>query len=390
MEACAQEAIRNLVQTGSPPVNLDLENCGPYREIVETLLAAAAEGMGKVRQVFGDLSRQDPELTAVVSADPDDGHSCQIYWAADALKPQRPIQWIINRLFSVGSVSTLVGEPGSKKTYCLIDAAVCVALGQPWLGLETMQQTVLIVDEESGPQRLSRRLSEALHGHGAGVETKLAYTCLNGFDLRDSVSATRLEAEIRRVGAGFVIIDPLAMIMPGADENSVKDVQPVFKHLRQIAEATRAAIVVVHHTNRNGSYRGTSAIKGAVDAMIMVESKPTEAQVNFQFEKARDTEPFKFSARAIWSDGTFMLHAAEEASQGSMAIKLSPSEKYVVRYLREHGRSAFVKDITDHADTCSAEAARQAVYVLARKRVVRRSDPGGPGSKAAYELMSGW
>ena len=56
-----------------------------------------------------------------------------LHWAGEALDPQPPIPWIVEGVFSEGSLSVIFGEPGSKKTYAMLDCMVCVALGKPWL-----------------------------------------------------------------------------------------------------------------------------------------------------------------------------------------------------------------------------------------------------------------
>jgi RecA-family ATPase len=78
--------------------------------------------------------------------------------AADALKPQPPIEYIVDKLVTSGSIGVFYGEPGSKKTYSLLSMAVCVASGISWLGYKTAKSIVLVVDEESGENRLSLRL----------------------------------------------------------------------------------------------------------------------------------------------------------------------------------------------------------------------------------------
>jgi RecA-family ATPase len=304
-----------------------------------------------------------------------------IHWAGETLEPQPPIDWIIQDLFSAGSVSLLVGEGGAKKTYAMLDAAVAVALGQLWLGFTTRQGTALLIDEESGPRRLARRIGDTLRGHNAGPDTPLAYVTLAGFDLRALESVNTLQAVIMTTGARFVLLDALVDFMLTGDENDVKDVQPVFRNLRGIAEITQSGIVAIHHVNKAGGYRGSSAMKGAVDLLLTVESKPDSITVTFRSEKTRDIEPVTFGATANFGANSFYLSPAEAAAYSG---HFSGAERYVLRYLREKDSS--IDDIKTHADACTEEAARRAVYRLADKGELARVDGGGRGSQAIYAL----
>jgi hypothetical protein len=282
-----------------------------------------------------------------------------------------------------------VGDPGSKKTYSLMDALVCVALGKPWLGFGTLQGSVLIVDEESGLRRLQRRLGAVLLAHDAPPGTPVAYTSLEMFNLREPKQIARLDALLTAVQPVLVAIDALADVMPGADENSVKDTQPVFMALRGLAERHQCAIVVIHHSNKAGSYRGSTAICGAVDMMLMVESKPESPDVDFATAKVRDTEPLKFAAAAHFqTDAQGVVARVYLTPTGPVAARprdRSKGERYVLRYLREQG-PATIKAIREHADSCSPTTARQAVYSLADQGLVARTDACGPGEQATYAL----
>ena len=184
----------------------------------------------------------------------------------------------------------------------MLDAAVCVALGEPWLGKPTKQMTVLVIDEESGVGRLKRRLGAVMRPHDADKDLPLAYACMSGLSLLEEDGADRLVQYIEAAGAGLVIIDALADVMLGGDENAVKDVQRVFYNLRRAAERTGATILIIHHTSKAGNYRGSTAIKGAVDLMLMVESKPASPNIEIRTEKSRDTEPFDLYATARFED----------------------------------------------------------------------------------------
>jgi hypothetical protein len=282
-------------------------------------------------------------------------------------------------------VSILVGEPGSKKTYAMLDLAACVSTGSKWLDFDTKQSPVLFLDEESGNRRMARRIGAVLRGHYANETTPLYYTTLERFILSQVKDESAIRDAIERTAARLVVLDALPDIMAGSDENTVKDVQPIFLALRAIAEQTQAALIVVHHVNKIGQYRGSSAIKGAVDLLLLAESKPSQDVILFTVEKARDIEPFKFAARARFDVDRFDLMTAEPVKA---VRKLSKSQDYVIRFLTAHGDSG-IASIMEHADTCTPNGARQAVYSLTSLQLVRRVDSGGPGAKAVYGLIHG-
>lgn len=340
-----------------------------------------------------ELERENLELKRVLPrnlrAALQNGHAAEaryeLRWSRDAMKPKEPIKWIVENLFSEGSLNVLMGDPGSKKTWLSMDLCVAVAAGVRWLGRETTQGPALIIDEESGLRRLERRLEGILRARHAPIDTPLAYVSLAQFDARKPEDVAALRQLIEKVGATLVVIDALADIMPGGDENAVSDVQPVFMALRKIAEETRAAIVVIHHTNKAGGYRGSTAIPGGVDLMLKVESKADSPNLDITSEKVRDVEPFTMAAFIRFEDEPFKVFISP-SDRPEEPAKLPAGEEYVLRYLREHG-AATMKDIMDHADTCTDKTARVSVYSLAKRGVVERVDKGGPGETATYDLV---
>jgi RecA-family ATPase len=257
--------------------------------------------------------------------------------------------------------------------------AVCVAAGKRWLNFEVKPGKVLFIDEESGERRFSLRLAAALRGELAGDETPLEFISLAAFHLDKPEDVILLENEITESGAALVIIDALAEIMTG-DENSKQDTQPVFNALRRLADRTGAAIVVIHHSNKVGGYRGSSAIKASVDLMILITSEDGSDFVNFKSEKVREGKAAKWAGKATWTPDSFYLSFIE-AQEKTKA--LSKSQEYVLRYLTDHGASP-LPVIMESADSCSENSAKFAVYSLADLGKVRRINPGT--KPAVYEL----
>ncbi len=240
-----------------------------------------------------------------------------VYSAADALVPQPPLEWVVANLIPACSVGMLVGAPGSKKTFSLLDLAVRAAAGQDWLGFKTRASSILIFDEESGPHRIKRRLSGAIRAHDGNGSLPIHFTSLAHFDLRNPVDLDNISHLIRTYQAKMVILDALADFMLGADENSVQFVQPVFQSLRQIAEENQCAIIVVHHLNKMGGYRGSSAILGAVDFLIKQISENGSSLITFETEKLRDGEPVTFYSQIHFGEEELVWLSRQEGRLAS-------------------------------------------------------------------------
>lgn len=308
-----------------------------------------------------------------------------VHWAAEALEPQPPMSWSVESHASAGSVGMVVGPPATIKTYSMLDQLVHVALGLPWLGFPVQQGTTLIIDEESGQRRLRRRLAEVMRAHDAPADMPLAYVSLAGFNLRDSEDIAHVDRLVSDLRPSIVLIDALVDVMPGGDENAVSDTQPVMLAARRIAEAYETHVQFIHHANRAGGYRGSSAIPAALDVMLKVERSKTGPELTFTTEKTRDGDNFMYTATPIFNTeaGTFDLLRSEAAAA---PLRFSKPESYVIRYLTARGQ-AWLADIEENADACSASAAKKAVYALVDRGVVKRCDGGGSGSKAKYELV---
>jgi hypothetical protein len=123
-------------------------------------------------------------------------------------------------------------------------------------------------------------------------------------------------------------------------------------------------------------------MKGAVDVVVNVKSKPKEDIVQFELEKSRDAEEFSWAAECRWFDDTFdMIRIEPDEDRPS----LGKAERYVLRFLEEHGDSD-VSSIEAAPDSCTPRAARNAVYSLADKGLIKRIDGGRQGTKAMYDL----
>jgi hypothetical protein len=303
-----------------------------------------------------------------------------VHDAADALAPRPPVKWIVEGRIYEKSITVMYGDGGTKKTWAGMYLAACVSSGAAWGDIETHKTRVLFVDEENGESEISSRAAYCIRGALADENADLKYISLAAFHLDDPKDEAILTAEILAQGAGLVILDALADLMIG-DENSKQETQPVFNALRRITEKTGAAILIIHHSNKQGSHRGSSVIKDAPDILVQVRSEPDSHLVEFRTEKNRKGKAIKWAMYATWTEDRFYLSAADVQEK----IKtFSKSQEYVIRYLTEHGASP-LNEIEGAPDMCSSEAARKAVYSLRSLGMIRRTNPSNSG-----RIMSIW
>ena len=137
---------------------------------------------------------------------------------------------------------------------------------------------------------MTSSIGDSRNVHGDHLVMKIhqwiAYI-IQRLNLTDEKEAILLEAAVSEGEYKVVIIDSLVDVMPGADENLVKDAVPVLKRLRMIAENTHACIIVLHHANWTGRTRGSTSIPGEVDVLINVKSSENTNHVEFYVEKTR-------------------------------------------------------------------------------------------------------
>lgn len=325
----------------------------------------------------------------------------KVHTGREMWEPQPPVDWVIEGLTSVGSTNLPYGEPGAKKTYTELVKAMCVASGLPFLGHAVKQGPVLIIDEESGHTRMVRRLRHVMLGmEGVQPDAPIYFVTLGNFNLGMKNDADREELidlieEYRPV---LCIIDALSDVMDG-DENSKEYVHPIFQFLRRdIAEAFGTAVDVIHHANKNGGYRGSSAMRGAVDSMTAVCSAQGDSYVEFRMEKSRDAEPATYAAEATWEDNddfetVFRLEPTTVRVSNTLGMngkkRLSPRMQWVVDQVAEMG-TATLDDLIqgfEEKEFGDKKVLSHVLSVLAQKGMVKNS--GIQGKKGSWTLTDG-
>jgi RecA-family ATPase len=328
-----------------------------------------------INQPLPDLLQQAQDIGRDISF--------QLHTAAEAFEPRGDMDWLIDGLALAGSISVLVGEPGSGKTWAMLHLALSIASGNTWLNKDVKTGPVLWIDAESGKHRMLERLEKVMTGFEIRSQEIPFYFITAGdrlMDLRKVDDLNYLQGLIVQTGASLCVVDALADVMPGADENSVKDVQPLFVGLRKLVDTTGCAFLLIHHTNKNGGYRGSTAIAGAVDLMMQVTREGKE-HLRFESKKARDSEPFSFVGKMAWSQERFEMILGLDSGP---AYTFNEAERFVVRYLLEHETATTPEVMADaEANGLKPNSVRKAFPALKEKGVIERTNPDAPNATPA-------
>ncbi len=195
----------------------------------------------------------------------------------DDLDPAPRKDWVVKGFLGAGEFSVVYGDPGCGKSVLATDAAFHVASDMEWIGRGVRGGAVLYVAAERAA--LTERRLVALRTKHELANVKLAI--LDGrFDLfNDGGDAARLIATANAVSDAvgvpvvLIIVDTVARVIPGADENHSRDVGRFIANIDEVRAATGAHVMAIHHAGKDKSrgMRGSTALLGAADTTIFVE-----------------------------------------------------------------------------------------------------------------------
>jgi 5S rRNA maturation endonuclease (ribonuclease M5) len=210
------------------------------------------------------------------------------------LEAQKPPEWLVDGMLPEAGYSAIVGDAGTMKSFAAQAWGLSIAHGVPWLGRATKQGVVAYVAGEGSTGVAGRVLAWREANGLSGVRAPFRI-------LPEPVDM--LGAEVDELLAEFatwpappvlVILDTLARCFGAGDENHQKDMNLFNGGVGRLQRATGAAVLVVHHTGKSGDVRGSTALRGAVDAMMTMDRAGARLVVGNggKIGKMKEAEPF--------------------------------------------------------------------------------------------------
>lgn len=285
---------------------LDLPGLGPKDDIVDWL----------------DRGGTVEELWALVDTAPTWGERPPslrfgAVWFSEAEHKLASPTWLIHNIITSGDKSLVFGPSQSGKSFLATHLALSIARGVDCFDRKVRRGGVVYIAAE-GKKGFKKRLAAYRKSFelddNAVLPFLLVPTALDLFN-RDGDIVSLLE-DLRLVlpfmiamgvGIDLVVIDTLAAVSPGANENASEDMSRIIQNCEKIQELTHGHVMIVHHKNAAGDRpRGHTSLYAAVDNAIEVfcdEAKDRTAKI----AKLKDAEDgtsigFRLQSVTIGSD----------------------------------------------------------------------------------------
>lgn len=213
-------------------------------------------------------------LTAIYNAWRDDHDDIQPMTLDEFEKAgEQDREWLIANVLPARTTGINYSDPGVGKTLLAYNFGKAIAKGDSWNGYPTKQGRVLIIqtDEPSEETRERLRISgffdEAFPKDQVMVLTRWSFSQLR-----------KLQHWIEKYHPVFVVIDSLTS---ANRNNAAEEKDAPFGHclldIRDLADRYGCTIWVLHHSNRNGGLRGTTAIEANVSEVWKLR-KPANSE----------------------------------------------------------------------------------------------------------------
>lgn len=236
-----------------------------------------------------------------------------------------PVEWLIEDYIEEDALAVMYGPPGSGKSFIALDMAACISTGMPFHE-HTVKKGVVFYIAGEGQNGIARRIKAWAKFNNTETPENL-FVSLIPAKLSDTDGASQVKEAIQKIVEStnlkptLIIIDTLARNF-GGDENSAVDIGDFIRNIDYLRYDWKATALIVHHSGKDSvkGARGSSALKGAVDAEYEVSRNSEDRIVYLTAKKMKDAEepkPVAFNFESV------TLHDSAGKSLSSIALKLT-------------------------------------------------------------------
>jgi hypothetical protein len=268
------------------------------------------------------------------------------------------------------------GEPKVGKSLLVANLALSLAAGADRIGFPIpAPRRVLICQFELPVQQFVSRLALMRRVLGAAADQNLLVdTRATGHLLSAAQGLNHFVCAARAAAAEIIVLDPLYSTHD-QDENDTRAMAALCQSLLRLRDASRAALVVVHHVRKSigrheigSAFRGSSALHAVGDSYLLLTRPSLQVpiiELRFQFRYAAAQPPrlLQLDSRTLWF-----------SSAGPPPATVAPRRKVdktditqVLADMGDHARYNPLRDQIMTATECSKRTAQLAITEACRQ-----------------------
>jgi hypothetical protein len=272
------------------------------------------------RDAQGNAFRDDSEDHNAADDD------LQIYRRSD-LRNMPPVSWILEGLIQKNTTCLLAGPPNIGKSWLMLDLMARWALGLDFFGREVQKQTVFYIAAE-GINAFDRRMTAWESANRHQIPDDAIWFARSGVNISDPIANARLGRALVKLQPDVIIFDTFAQLSGVESENDATAVGDALKNVSALRDLVPGATcIVVHHTGKGGDVRGSSALQGDPDTVLIVKEAGHRAfslsTLNNDHGKQKDGDTERwdgFELAPVYDDdendiGAVIIHSDTPRSQ---------------------------------------------------------------------------
>jgi putative DNA primase/helicase len=200
-----------------------------------------------------------------------------------------PVNWLWPNYFPISKINLISGDPGAGKTWFCLDLAARLSRGRKWPDGShgSIKGNSLILSCEDGAADTFRPRLNILKADPSKI-----FLLQNPLDLSSETGRTAFISEIEYRKPNLIIIDPILDFSGRVNPNAVEKVRAMLTPLAEIAERTKAALILTSHLNKSSVmqaiYRTAGSASGWVGkarAVFLVVKDKEGQEENEQFRR---------------------------------------------------------------------------------------------------------
>lgn len=218
----------------------------------------------------------------------------KLMWLHDYADGVQDPAWLIPNMIPATGIGMLYGASGSYKSFLALDMGLCLAFGIPgqW-GAPPVKNDVLFLAGEGSVATAKKRWPawmewqeiEFRNDHRMIVKDRVPF-------FTDTEGWEHVKADLADLKAkpALIVIDTMARLSTGMDENSSKDATLITNFMEQLARYYECFVLGIHHEGKDSSKgaRGSSAFYANMDAVISTKLRQGGTELRVRKQKDAD------------------------------------------------------------------------------------------------------